>query len=85
MIATSVYGRIVILDLDGQGIETIDDPGGYLFGPVWSPDGTHLAFSRTERGFIADIFTSLPDGSDRQQVTRTGANEINVDWGIDSY
>jgi hypothetical protein len=31
----------------------------------------------------AEIYTSLPDGTDRQQVTATADNEIGVDWGVD--
>jgi hypothetical protein len=30
----------------------------------------------------AEIFTSLPDGTGRQQVTKTPDNEIGVDWGV---
>lgn len=82
MVLTSAGGRIVILDLDGTVVETIAEDGAYLFGPTWSPDGTHIAFSRTTGGYFADIYTSRTDGSDRQQVTRTPDNEINVAWGV---
>lgn len=82
-VLTSTGGSIVILDLNAEVLETFADPDAFLFGPVWSPDGTRIAFSRTTGGFHADIFISLPDGTDRQQVTRTAANEINVDWGVD--
>ena len=81
-ILTSVDYRIVILDLDGKVVQTVAEPGANLFGPVWSPDGTRIAFSRGVGGPFADLFTSLPDGTDRQQVTRTPANEIGVDWGV---
>jgi hypothetical protein len=82
-IATSAGGRIIVMNLEGKGLEAIESSNAFLFGPAWSPDGTHLAWSRSAGAFIADIFTSLPDGSDRRQVTRTPANEINVDWGVD--
>ena len=82
LVLTAGRGLIAILDLKGEVVNRIVDDDGFLFGPVWSPDGTHIAFSRATRAFIADIWTSLPDGSDRQQVTRTPANEINVDWGV---
>jgi TolB protein len=83
-VLTSTEGQIVILDLEGKATQTIADPDAFLFGPVWSPDGSRIAFSSSSGGFIADIFTSLPDGTDRQQVTETPANEINVDWGVDA-
>jgi hypothetical protein len=82
LVLTHVSGSIVILDLEGEVVSRITDEDAILFGAVWSPDGTHIAFSRTTGGYIADIWTSLPDGSDRQQVTNTTANEINVDWGV---
>ena len=82
LVATSADGRIQILELDGNVMETIDDPDAYLFGPTWSPDGTHIAFSRSTGGFFADIYTSRPDGSERLQVTSTPDNEINVVWGV---
>ena len=82
-VLTSTGGRIVIMDLDGKVLKTIADPDAFLFGPVWSPDGSRIAFSRAIGGPFADLYTSLPDGTDRRQVTRTPTNEINVDWGVD--
>jgi Tol biopolymer transport system component len=80
-VVTSAGGRLEILDLEGNVVHTISVPNQYLFGPVWSPDGSRIAFSMATAGPFADIYTSLPDGTDRQQVTSTPANETNVDWG----
>jgi Tol biopolymer transport system component len=80
-IVTSAVGVIKILDVNGRETGRIEQPGTYSFGPVWSPDGERIAFSRTVGGFHADIFTSLPDGTDRHQVTATPDNEIRVEWG----
>jgi Tol biopolymer transport system component len=78
---TSARGHIQLIDLDGNVLQTVGEPGAVLFGPVWSPDGQWIAYSQTSGGFMADIMISRPDGSERWQVTRTTANEIAVEWG----
>ena len=72
---TASDGQIVMLDLDGNAIGNVAEPGAYLFGAVWSPDGSRIAYSRTTGGPVADMFISLPDGTARQQVTDTPENE----------
>ena len=81
---TSAAGQIMLVDLDGSVRHTIEDPGAILFGPVWSPDGEWIAYSRGISGPFADIFVSRSDGSERWQVTDTPANEITVEWGATS-
>ena len=84
-VVTSSDGSLLVIDLDGQVVNTIGIDDHFAFGPLWSPDGTRIAFSLTTPGaFSADIYTSLPDGSDLQRVTNTPDNEINVDWGVGS-
>jgi len=81
-VLTSAGGRLVFLDLDGNVVNSIEEPGAFLFGAVSSPDGEWIAYSRTTPGvFSADIFISRVDGSDLWRVTTTSANEINVEWG----
>lgn len=84
LVATSIGGSLLIIDLDGKIVYTISISGYYLFGPAWSPDGTRIAFSQSTSQYRAEIYTSLPDGTDLQRVTNTDANEIAVDWGVDS-
>ena len=85
LIVTSSNGRLLVIGLDGQVVHTISIDGHVAFGPVWSPDGTRIAFSMTTPGvYAADIYTSLPDGTDLQQVTNSADNEINVEWGVGS-
>jgi hypothetical protein len=84
-VVTSSNGSLMVIDLDGKVIHSINIDSHYAFGPVWSPDGTRIAFSLTTPGvFAADIYTSLPDGTDLQRVTNTSDNEINIDWGVGS-
>ncbi len=84
-VLTSSNGRLMVIDLDGKVVHTISIDGHIAFGPVWSPDGTRIAFSLTTPGvYAAEIYTSLQDGTDLQRVTNTADNEINVDWGVGS-
>ena len=83
-VVTSANGRILVLGLDGTIRFLVIDGGAYIFGPAWSPDGAHIAYSGGRTGPFAEIYTSRPDGKDRRQVTTTAANEIAVDWGVDA-
>lgn len=80
-VLTSDRGSIVIMDLNGEVLQRVVELGAFLFGPVWSPDGKWIAYSRATTGPPADIFISRPHGMDAQQVTSTAANEITVEWG----
>ena len=80
-IATSADGQILVLDADGQVDLEFGLEDRYDFGPSWSPDGTHLAYSGASSGPFADIYVSRQDGTHEQQVTRTPDNEIVVEWG----
>lgn len=80
-ILTSSGGRILIVNKSGRVLQEIAETGAFLFGAVWSPDGTHIAFSEAKSGPFADVYTSLPNGEDKRQVTSTPENEIVVEWG----
>jgi Tol biopolymer transport system component len=80
-ILTSSMGHLLLLDRDGNVLTEVAEDGAYLFGAVWSPDGSRIAFSRATSGHHADVYTAMPDGTDRRQVTATEANEIRVEWG----
>jgi TolB protein len=82
LVVTSMNGNLLVIKLDSTIVHEISVDGKYLFGPTWSPDGTRIAFSMTTTGdAFSDVYTSMPDGTDRQQVTQTTDNEIGVDWG----
>lgn len=83
-ILTTADGELVFLTASGIESDRVALPGLFVFGAVWSPDGSHIAFSGGRSGPFADIYTSRPDGRGLQQVTSTDANEIVVEWGADS-
>ena len=53
-------GAVWTASIDGGGAKKIVDSGRH---PRWSPDGTKLAWDRT------DLYTAKPDGSDVRKVT----------------
>ena len=81
-VLTAASGTLLVLDETGTVVTEIAQPDRFLFGAVWSPYGTHIAYSSTAEGtYRADVYTSLRDGTDQRQVTTTPENEIRVEWG----
>jgi Tol biopolymer transport system component len=66
--------QLHIINADGSGI---DYPGSG-FRPVWSPDGTRIAFSYQD-----DIYLSNTDGSERIKLTDSSIQYRNPDWSPD--
>jgi TolB protein len=66
-----------------------NDPGWDLF-PAWSPDGSRIAFHRTQPGdpndcipnCVIDIYSMNADGSDVAQLTSNGSS-THPDWSPD--
>jgi TolB protein len=74
----------VALELDGGGSRRLFDDG---FSPVYSPDGSKVAFVRNieeygeERGESTDLFVVRADGSGVRRLTRTpGLTELSPSW-----
>jgi Tol biopolymer transport system component len=59
---------------------TTDGNGNIL--PVWSPDGSRIAFSSKASGNW-DIYTMAPNGADVHQVTTDPANDLSPAWSPD--
>jgi len=71
-------GEIRYVTHNGSGPRT-------SFNPSWSPDGKRIAFTDAlfpqDGPAIGDIWTVRPDGSGRQQVSRSPRFEFRPDWG----
>ncbi len=55
-------GHIVLTGADGSDARDISAPTGGDHLPIWSPDGTHLAFWRATGDFFSIVVTD-PDGT----------------------
>jgi TolB protein len=63
---------IYVMNADGTGQTNLTDSLTHDEHPVWSPDGTRIAFVR---GFFTDIWIMNPDGT--QPVNLTGTPELS--------
>ncbi|HSD48549.1 MAG TPA: hypothetical protein VLE71_01840, partial [Actinomycetota bacterium] len=78
---------IYMMDADGSNVERLtDDPAGE-FMPVWSPDGSRIAFVREGdpgAGTYEGVFTMDPDGSDVRRVSSSdGGSDFWPSWSPD--
>ncbi|HEY7401671.1 MAG TPA: hypothetical protein VH989_12340 [Actinomycetota bacterium] len=76
---------VYTVDADGSNLTQVTHTvKRWEFAPVWSPDGTRIAFSRTvgtSSLTLSDLWTIAVDGSDAQRVKHTpGVDERDVDW-----
>jgi Tol biopolymer transport system component len=78
---------IYVMDSDGTDVVRLTDDPLPEFMPVWSPDGSRIAFVRQSDPVPAAydaIFTMNPDGSDVRQVsTATGGSDFWPSWSPD--
>ena len=73
--------NVFVCRSDGSDVAQITNDAFKNRGPVWSPDGSRIAFFST-RGGDYDIWTIRPDGSDAQQITTSGF--MFAQWAPDS-
>ena len=63
---------IYVMSTDGSNVVRLTDDPAEEFMPVWSPDGSRIAFVRNTQGtpvMSPAIFTMNPDGTDVRQIS----------------
>ncbi len=70
-------GRLVKLSYPGGQVDTLT-PSGEYWGPVWSPGGGHIAFSK-HLGDEAGVYIMDPDNGNYRMVMPYG---MAVDWAL---
>jgi TolB protein len=77
-------GSSQIVAFDTAGVATLlTDSDGRNRAPVWSPDGTQIAF-RSSRDGDSEIFVVDYDGSDLRQITDNDYDDAFPTWAPDS-
>jgi TolB protein len=68
---------------DGTSVAQLTDSPGWEDQPTWSPDGTLIAFERSDDG-VDSIFVMAADGSREQEVFQeTGVDPSQPLWSPD--
>jgi Tol biopolymer transport system component len=76
--------HIYVMNLDGSGLKRLSAPTNTPIDtdPVWSPDGSKIAFASGGFNDLADIFVMNADGTGRVQLTESGSYlTYEQSWG----
>ena len=82
-IAFTYRGDIFTVPAGGGDATQITSDGAYDTTPVWSPDGSRLAFSSNRRG-SSDIFVTSAKGGTPVRITTHSGSETPLAWLNDS-
>ncbi|RIK43760.1 MAG: hypothetical protein DCC58_09195 [Chloroflexi bacterium] len=74
--------NIWVMERDGSNQRQLTH-GISAHEPVWSPDGTRIAFSGSVDHGLPDIWVMDADGSNLQVLTSNPYNDLNPDWSPD--
>lgn len=74
--------EIYVMNVNGTSIQRLTFSDSRDTEPVWSPDGTKIAFV-SNRGGSLDIWVMNANGSDPQQLTSNPLPEIEPAWSPD--
>jgi len=71
--------EICTLKIGSGELRRITDNGLMDVYPVWSPDGTHLAFLSLRDNDL-DIYMMGNDGSNQRKLYDSGSHDADIDW-----
>jgi Tol biopolymer transport system component len=78
-IVYSSEGDVFVINADGTGKTQLTDHPSEDFDPVWSPDGTQIAF-RTHRNGDEDVYLMNSDGSDQRNLSNDRHGDYSPAW-----
>jgi TolB protein len=81
---------IAVINVDGTGLRRLTHTAALETEPVWSPDGTTIAFASDRQvkgkreldrnGPAFEIYTMKTDGSDIRRLTNNNVPDLYPDW-----
>jgi TolB protein len=74
--------EIYVMEPDGSGLTNVSNYSGFDVDPIWSPNGSTIAFVST-RGGEFDIFSAAPDGSGVTRLSDDPAQDLHPAWSPD--
>jgi Tol biopolymer transport system component len=80
----TVHGAIWVMNADGSGAQNLTGPvtqAAYNRNPVWSPDGSFIAFARSSAFRDSDLYIMARDGTGLQRLTTT-LDAFNPAWRV---
>jgi Tol biopolymer transport system component len=72
-------GEIFAVGTDGRNLQRLTSNLVMDTYPVWSPDGSHIAFL-SRRGSTLDIFVMDADGGNARLLYDSGFNDADIHW-----
>lgn len=75
--------EIYVIDADGSNPTRLSNSPGHDRYPVWSPDGSKIAF-QSDRDGNAEIYAMNPDGTGQVRLTNNPAHDVMPSWSPDS-
>jgi uncharacterized repeat protein (TIGR01451 family) len=79
-----IYGwDIYVMNWDGSAVLRLTSAPYDDTAPVWSPDGTKIAFQSFRNGLNYQIYVMNADGSGQVNISNNNANDTQPSWSPD--
>src|SRR4051812_2094313 len=76
------WQEIYVVNLDGTGLKNLTPASAYDLEPLWSPDGSRIAFERVQGGDFA-LYQMRPDETEAVRVASDIGIALQMTWSPD--